>query len=91
MFCYFLKIFILYVSCFMLTLNSLINNKNDLLYIYIYRTRTQEELYYFNKKLPSENNNSDNKKENNKIDKKNKENILSNNKIYIVLVKDKIV
>ena len=43
--------------------------------VYIYRKRTQEDLYYFNKELLSEDNNSDKKVKDNKIDEKNKENI----------------
>ena len=44
----------------------------------MYRKRTQEDSCYFNKELPSENDNSDDKIKDNKIDKENKENIPNN-------------
>ena len=56
----------------------------------MYRKGTQEDSYYFNKELLSKDNNSDKKIENNKVNKENKKNIL-NNKLYIVLVNNKVV
>ena len=53
-------------------------NEGDLLPIYMYGKRTQEDLCYFDEKLPSEDNNSDKEIKDNKIDEKNKENIPDN-------------
>ena len=50
-------------------------NKSDLLSIYIYRKGTQEDPCYFDKELPSEDNDSDKKIDDNKVDEENKENI----------------
>ena len=47
--------------------------------IYIYRKGTQEDFYYFNKKLSSKNNDSNKKIKDNKVDKENEENISYNN------------
>ena len=54
-------------------------DEGDLLPIYIHRKGTQEDPCYFDKELPS-NNDDDNNEEmkNNKIDEENKENILDN-------------
>ena len=43
--------------------------------IYIYKKRTWEDPYYFNKESPSKDNNNNKKIEDNKVDKENKENI----------------
>ena len=58
---------------------DMVFNEGDLLPIYIYRKGTWENLYYFNKELPSkDNNDNDEKIKNNKKDKENKENIPNN-------------
>ena len=59
-----------------------------MLSIYIYRKGTQEDLYYFDEKLSSEDNNSDDEMKDNKIDKENKENI-PNNKLSKALANNK--
>ena len=51
-------------------------DEGDLLPVYIYKKGTREDSCYFDKKLPSKDNNSDKKMENNKVDEENKENIL---------------
>ena len=53
-------------------------NEGDLLPVYMHGKGTWEESYYFDKELPSENNNSDKEIEDNKIDEENKENIPDN-------------
>ena len=50
----------------------------------MYRKGTQENPCYFNKELPNENDNSDDKIKNNKIDKENKENILDNEPLRVL-------
>ena len=67
---------------------KIIYNKSDLLPIYMHRKRTQENSYYLNKKLSSENDNNNDKIKDNKIDKENKENI-PNNKSPRVLASNK--
>ena len=49
-----------------------------MLSVYIYRKGTQEDLYYFDEKLPSEDDNDNDEIKDNKIDKENKENIPDN-------------
>ena len=58
--------------------------------IYIYKKSTQEDPYYFDKELPSENNNSNKKIEDNKIDEENKKNILEN-KLFKALTNNKTI
>ena len=53
-------------------------DKSDLLPIYMHRKRTQKNPCYFDKELPSEDDNSDKKMEDNKVNKENKENIPDN-------------
>ena len=54
-------------------------DKGDLLPIYMHRKGTQEDPCYFDKELPSNNDDDDDKEmKNNKIDKENKENIPDN-------------
>ena len=54
----------------------------------MHRRRTQENLCYFDKELPSEDKDSNKKMENNKVDKENKKNI-SDSKPLKVLVSNK--
>ena len=61
-----------------------------MLSIYIHRKGTWEDLYYFNKELPSKDNNSDKEIKDNKIDEENKENILDN-KLPRVLASNKVI
>ena len=63
---------------YLLKQKNIIYDKGDLLPIYIYKKETQENFYYFDKELPSKDDNSDKEIENNKVDKENKENILDN-------------
>ena len=58
--------------------------------IYIYKKRTWEDPYYFNKESPSKDNNNDKKIEDNKVNKENKGNI-PKNKPYIIWFSNKIV
>ena len=58
---------------------NVVYNENDLLPVYIHRKGTQKDPCYFDKELPSDNNDDDDKKmKDNKIDEENKENILDN-------------
>lgn len=86
-----LKKFINNNTFFLFKWKNIVYNENDLLLIYIYIYKAREDLCYFDEELPSKNNNSNNETENNKVDKENKENILPNDEIYIVLVKNKAV
>ena len=65
-------------------------DKSDLLPIYMYGNRTQKDPCYFDKELPSEDDDSDKEMENNKVNKENKENI-SDNKPPRTLVNNKAV
>ena len=56
----------------------------------MHRKGTREDFCYFNKKLSSEDDDSDKKIENNKVDKENKENI-SDNELSKALVNNKAV
>ena len=56
----------------------------------MYGKGTWEDPYYFDKELPSEDNNSDKEIENNKVNKENKENI-PDNKPPRALVNNKAV
>ena len=53
-------------------------DKSDLLSIYMHEKGTRENSYYFDKELPSKNNDSNKKIEYNKVGKENKKNILDN-------------
>ena len=54
-------------------------DEGDLLPVYMYRKRTQEDPCYFDKELPSDNNDDDDKEiKDNKIDEENKKNIPNN-------------
>ena len=54
-------------------------DEGNLLLVYIHRKGTQEDPCYFNKELPSDDNDNDDKEiKDNKIDKENKENIPDN-------------
>ena len=55
-------------------------DKGDLLSVYMHGKGTREDPYYFDKELPSDNNDNDDDKEmkDNKIDKENKKNIPDN-------------
>ena len=53
-------------------------NECDLLPIYMYGKRTQEDLCYFDEKLPNKDDNDNEEMKDNKIDEKNKENIHNN-------------
>ena len=50
-------------------------DESNLLPVYIYGKRTQENPSYFNKELPNKNNDNNEEIKDNKIDKANKENI----------------
>ena len=52
-------------------------DKGDLLLVYMHGKGTREDLCYFNKELPSEDDDDEEMKDN-KIDKENKENIPDN-------------
>ena len=65
-------------------------NKGDLLPVYMHRKRTQEDPYYFDEELSSENDDNNEEMKNNKIDKENKENI-SNNEPLKALASNKDV
>ena len=54
---------------------DVVYNEGDLLPIYIYRKGTQEDSCYFDKELPSEDDNSDKEIDDNKVNEENKENI----------------
>ena len=53
-------------------------DEGDLLPVYMHGKGTREDPCYFNKELPSEDNDDDDKMKDNKIDKENKENIPDN-------------
>ena len=53
-------------------------DKSDLLPVYMHGKETREDLCYFDKELPSEDNDDDDEIKDNKIDKENKENIPDN-------------
>ena len=53
-------------------------DKSDLLPVYMHGKETREDLCYFDKELPSEDNDDDDETKDNKIDKENKENIPDN-------------
>ena len=59
-------------------------NEGDLLPIYMYEKRTQEDLYYFDEKLPNEDDDDNEEMKDNKIDEKNKENIFDNKPLKIL-------
>ena len=63
-------------------------NEDDLLPVYMYRKGTWEDSCYFNKELPSENNDDNEEMKDNKIDEENKENI-PDNKLLRVLASNK--
>ena len=76
---YILEKFIIDNALFLPEWKNAVYDKGDLLPIYIHRKGTQEDLYYFNEELPSDDDNDDNKEmKDNKIDKENKENIPDN-------------
>ena len=65
-------------------------NEGDLLPVYIHRKGTQEDPCYFDKELPSKNNNSNEEIKDNKIDEENKENIPDNEPLR-TLTSNKVV
>ena len=54
---------------------DIVFDKGDLLPVYMYEKKTQENPSYFNKELPNKDNNNNKEIKDNKIDKENKENI----------------
>ena len=87
---YILKKFIIDNTLFPPKWKNVVYNKDDLLPVYMHAKRTQEDPCYFNKELPSKDDNSDKEIENNKVDKENKENI-PNNKPFRVLASNKAI
>ena len=85
---YVLEKFIMNDSLFPPKRKDAVFDEGDLLPIYIYGKRTWEDLYYFDKELPSEDDNDNKEIKNNKIDEENKENI-PNNKLPRVLASNK--
>ena len=69
---------------------NVVYNKSDLLPMYIHEKGAQEDSCYFDKELPSRDDNSDKKIKNNKVDKENKENI-PNNKPSKALASNKTI
>ena len=53
-------------------------DEGNLLSVYMHRKGTREDSCYFDKELPSEDDNDDEEMKDNKIDKENKENIPDN-------------
>ena len=75
---YILKKFIIDDTLFLSEWKDAVYNKSDLLPIYIHGKGTQEDPYYFDKKLPSEDDDNNKEIKNNKINEENKENIPNN-------------
>ena len=85
-----LRKFIMDISLFPPEWRDAVFDEGDLLLVYMYRKETQEDPYYFNEELPSEDDDSDKEIENNKADKENKENI-PDNEPSKVLVNNKAI
>ena len=66
------------IHCSYLNKRMQVFDKGDLLPVYIHGKGTQEDSYYFDEELPSENDNNDEEIKDNKINKENKENIPNN-------------
>ena len=77
-------------ALFPLEQKNTVFDKSDLLPVYMHKKGTQEDLCYFDKKLPSKDDNNNDEMKDNKIDEENKENI-PNNKPLKILASNKNV